>query len=123
MPVTGWKLDRASREFLVDIFPPRWRDLVADHVTLDARASRRDPPPPNADAAVIGHADDGEGLEALVVAIDGSTERPDGSVFHITWSLDRGRGRRAAESNSLLTERGWRPLAAPIAIKLTPARF
>ncbi|MBW8297318.1 hypothetical protein [Sphingopyxis sp.] len=123
MPVTGWKLDRASREFLVDIFPPRWRDLVADHVTLDARASRRDLPPPQADAAVIGHADDGEGLEALVVAIDGRTKRPDGSVCHITWSLDRDKGRRAAESNVLLTERGWRPLAAPIAIKLIPARF
>ncbi len=123
MPTTGWKLDRASREFLVDIFPPRWRDLVADHVTLDARATRRDPPPPKAEAAVIGHADDGNGLEALVIAIDGDPQRPDGSIFHITWSLDRDKGRRAEESNSLLAQHGWRPLAAPIAIELIPSRF
>jgi hypothetical protein len=123
VPVTGWKLDPTSREFLVDIFPPRWRDLVADHVTLDAHASLRDPPPAKAQAAVIGHADDGAGLEALVVAIDGSAARPDGSIFHITWSLDSEKGRMAAESNILLTEGGWRPLAAPIAIELTPARF
>lgn len=122
MPVTGWKLAPASREFLVDIFPPRWRDLVGDHVTLDAQASRRDPPPPAADAAVIGHADDGEGLEALVVAINGSADRPDGNIFHITWSLDREKGREASESNMLLAA-GWRLLAAPIAIELTPARF
>lgn len=123
MPATGWKLGPASREFLVDIFPPRWHDLVADHVTLDADASPHDPLPPEVEAAVIGHADDGRGVEALVVAIDGRTERPDGSTFHITWSLDRAEGRRAAESNTLLGDQGWRPLAAPIAIELIPSRF
>ncbi|WP_432769967.1 MAG: hypothetical protein HEQ22_04260 [Sphingopyxis sp.] len=123
MPVTGWTLDRPSREFLIDIFPPRWRELVADHVTLNARASLRDPPPPKAKAAVIGHADDGHGLEALVVAIDGNSQRPDGSFFHITWSLERDKGRTSAESNALLIDQGWRTLPAPIAIELTPARF
>lgn len=84
MAVTGWKLDRASREFLVDIFPPRWRDLVADHITFDTQASLSDPVPPKSEAAVIGHADDGDGLEALVVSIAGNCSRPDGSIFHIT---------------------------------------
>ena len=71
MPMTGWKLDAASREFLLEIFTPRWADLVADHVTLDAHATPGDPLPSQRRAEVIGHADDGEGLEALVVAIDG----------------------------------------------------
>ena len=123
MAVTGWKLDHASREFLVDIFPPRWRDLVADHITFDTQASLSDPVPPKPEAAVIGHADDGDGLEALVVSIAGNCNRPDGSIFHITWSLDRDRGRQAIESNAVLANHGWRPLAVPIAIELTPARF
>lgn len=123
MAVTGWKLDRVSREFLFDVFPPRWNDLIGEHVTLDANASRRDPPPPEAEAAVIGHADDGAGLEALVVSIDGNSVRPDGGVFHITWSIDGDIGREAAESNILLKERGWRALAAPIKIHLIPARL
>lgn len=123
MTVSGWKLEAASREFLVDIFPPRWPDLVGEHVTLDSDASLRHPLPPKVQAAVIGHADDGEGLEALVVEINGETARPDDSVFHITWSLDRGQGRKPAESNTLLAKRGWRSLAAPIAIDLTPARL
>ena len=123
MPVTGWKLDAASREFLLEIFPPRWPDLVADHVTLHPRATPSGPLPSQRRAEVIGHADDGEGLEALVVAIDGSAARPDGSIFHITWSLDRKRARKPVESNALLARDCWQRLAAPIAIDIIPARF
>lgn len=124
MPVTGWKLGPDCRAFLLDIFPPRWPDVIADHVTLDGDATRRDPPPPpSANAAVVGHADDDAGLEALVVAIDGTADRRDGSIFHITWSLDREKGREAKESNDLLAHQGWRRLAAPIVIDLIPSRF
>lgn len=96
-------------------------DLLS--VTFDADAASRGSLPPNAEAAVIGLANDGVGLEALVVAIDGSCDRPDGSVFHVTWSLEADKGRKAAESNALLARLGWRKLAAPIEISLIPARF
>jgi hypothetical protein len=70
---------------------------------------------------VVGRADDGHGLECLVVEIDGTTDRPDGSTFHITWSL--GPGRRAGQSNDLLRDRGWDSVERPIPVELTPARF
>jgi len=54
------------------------------------------------------------------VQLDGTTDRPDGSTYHITWSL--GAGRKARESNDILREKGWEPLA-PIGISLEPARF
>jgi hypothetical protein len=57
----------------------------------------------------------------MVVAIDGSTDRPDGSTFHITWSL--GPGRRARESNDVIREGGWARFDQPIPVTLTPARF
>ena len=57
----------------------------------------------------------------MVVTIDGTTDRPDGSTFHITWSL--GPGRRAVESNDVLKERGWSELDHPVPVTLTPARF
>ena len=57
----------------------------------------------------------------MVVTIDGDTARPDGSTFHITWSL--GDGRRARESNDVLKERGWSEFDHPIPITLTPARI
>jgi hypothetical protein len=91
-------------------------------MTLDAHATPRDLPPSQPRAEVIGYADDGQGREALIVAIDGRPARPDGSLFHITWSLDRARGRRPLESHAVLTRSPWRPLAAPIAIDLVPAR-
>jgi len=80
------------------------------------------PLPGAVEAAIVGHADDGDSLEAMVVAIDGTTERPDGSTFHITWSLDKAKGRRARESNDLLNG-GWTRFAEPIAIRVEPARF
>ena len=54
---------------------------------------------------MVGVADDGAGVQALVVEIGGTTRRPDGSAFHIAWSL--GAGRKAAESNDVIRERGW----------------
>jgi hypothetical protein len=57
----------------------------------------------------------------MVVELDGTTDRPDGSTYHITWSL--GPTRRARESNDVLRNQGWDYLETPIAIDLEPARF
>ena len=120
--VIGWKLDRDQRSELLERFPPRYADVDADHVTLDAHSVRHDLPP-EVDASIIGHADDGDSLEAMVVRVDGTTDRPDGSVFHITWSLDKSKGRKARESNDLLKNRGWHRIDVPIPIRIEPARF
>lgn len=119
--VTGWKLPRDERDRLLERFPPKYDRTVADHVTLKAGASEDTPLPREADARVVGHADDGDSLECLVVEIGGTTDRPDGSTYHITWSL--GPGRKARESNDVLREQGWTMLDRPIPIELDPARF
>lgn len=116
--VTGWKLDRDEREQLLKDHPPRYEQAVADHVTL--KPGGKDLPPP-VRAAIVGHADDGKGVECMVVTIDGTVDRPDGSTYHITWSL--GPGRRAKESNDVLKEQGWKELDHPVPVTLTPARF
>jgi len=119
--VTGWKLPRDERERLLERFPPKYERTIADHVTLQAGASAETPLPREVKAEIVGRADDGDSLECLVVEIDGSTDRPDGSTYHITWSL--GPGRRAKESNDVLRARGWKPIDRPIPITLEPARF
>jgi hypothetical protein len=118
--VIGWKLDHDQRAALLERFPPRYRVPIADHVTLATDAADS-PLPQSVDAAIIGHADDGRGVEAMVVAIDGTSDRPDGSVFHNTWSL--GEGRRARESNDVIKERGWDRFDRRIPVAITPARF
>ena len=119
--VTGWKLPQVERELLLRRFPPVYERTIADHVTLVVGASPETPLPREVTAEVVGRADDGESLECLVVAIDGTTDRPDGSTYHITWSL--GPGRKARESNDVLRDNGWDNLEAPIPVKLEPARF
>lgn len=120
---TGWKLDHAQREALLGRFPPRYVEVVADHVTLLANAdggAKADPPPPVASARIVGHADDGCGVEAMVVEIDGSLDRPRGGTWHVTWSL--GEGRRPRESNAVIAETGFTPLDGG-ELLLTPARW
>jgi hypothetical protein len=119
--VTGWKLPSDERERLLERFEPRYEQCIADHVTLNASASEGTPLPRKFDSEVVGHADDGESLECLVVSVGGTTDRPDGSTYHITWSL--GPDRKPKESNDVLREHGWKALDRPIPIELEPARF
>ncbi len=119
--VVGWKLDPAQRDELLKELNPRYGKVIADHVTLAANVARDTPLPEGVTAQAIGHIDDDRGVEALVVAIAGSTDRPDGSIYHITWSL--GPGRRAKESNDVLANGPWRPLREPIPLSLSPARW
>lgn len=117
----GWKLDTAQRSTLLERFEPRWPNVVADHITLDAQAADRDKLPNDRGASITGYASDGEGVEALVVAIGGDVRRPDGGTYHLTWSLDK--GREASESNDVIASHGWRKLDQPVMIRIVPAKL
>jgi hypothetical protein len=117
---TGWALDEADRARLLARFPPRYPQVVADHVTLKFPA-RRPKLPTETAGEVVGETDDGAGVQALVVRIGGTTDRPDGSTYHLTWSLAPGRHGR--ESNDVLREKGWRPIPRPEPVHLHPRLF
>ena len=119
--VTGWKLPSNERDQLLQRFKPKYENVVADHVTLRTGATPATPLPPKPHARIVGRADDGTSLECLVVELDGTTDRLDGSTYHITWSL--GPTRKARESNDVLRDGGWQPLPTAIDIELEPARF
>jgi hypothetical protein len=119
--VIGWKLDRDEREGLLRRFPPRYRNVVADHVTLKVRAALDAPLPEENEGEIVGRADDGRGVEAMAVRIRGTTDRPDGSTYHVTWSLENGRS--AKESNDVLAAQRFVPLDEPVPIALRPARW
>jgi hypothetical protein len=119
--VTGWKLDHEQRKELLQQFPPRYANVVADHVTLQSKAAADAPLPEEDMGEIAGRADDGKGVEAMVVSIGGTTDRPDGSTYHITWSLAK--GRRARESNDVIAAHGWQSFDLPMPVKLLSARF
>jgi hypothetical protein len=120
--VVGWLLDEAERKALLARFPPLYTDVIAHHVTLQANAPAKAPLPAEAEAEIVGEADDGRGLQALVVRVGDTTRRPDGGTYHITWSLDRSRGRKPVHSNDVIGTQGW-TACTPVPISLKPARF
>src|SRR3546814_20363668 len=75
MTVTGWKLDTEERGRLLERFPPAWPDVIADHITLKSGAAARERLPCETHAEIVGGLDDGEGLQAMVVSIAGTTDR------------------------------------------------
>ena len=114
----GWLVDQRQRVELLQQFTPRYAQTVADHVTL---TSGTDAPLPDAAVGeIVGRADDGKGVEALVVSIEGTTDRPGGGTYHITWSLEE--GREAKESNEVIKQ-GWSKLELPVPVTLHPAEF
>lgn len=119
--VIGWLVPSEERTRLLERFRPRYERTVADHVTLRSGVINDTPPPAAVTARIIGEADDGAGVQALVVEIDGSPARSGGGTFHITWSL--GEMRQARESNDVIAEQGWRTVEDPIPVRLEPARF
>jgi hypothetical protein len=112
----GWKLTRECRDNLLAQLPPKYVRVIADHVTLSVGGN--DAPPSAETATIIGRADDGTGVEAMVVALNGTTARPDGKVWHVTWSLAE--DRTARESNDVIAALGWAALEQR-AISLEPA--
>lgn len=113
-PYSGWAL--ASRSRLLGVLaanglPPRYSTVDAEHVTHRFPDDRFAPPVTS--AAIVGWVAD-DGLEAFVVEVDGTTVRPDGGTYHLTYSYEPGRA--PAESNELLTG-GWEPVG-PFPVEL-----
>jgi len=97
-------LTEASRTKILEAFPPKFECVRCEHVTLAYNLTPellgnlgeryQDPV-----LRVVGYASD-DSLECLVFSVNGSTEREDGSTFHLT--LSREEGRSSADSNKVL---------------------
>lgn len=117
---TGFELDKKSRGSLLSKFPPKFSDVIAHHVTYKFGVGEDAVPSEPKSARIVGYASD-DSLEAYVVEINGSITRPDGKVYHITWSLDRSKGRKPVHSNNLIAS-GWEPIQA-VPVQLKPKFF
>jgi hypothetical protein len=100
---TAYNLTKASRRELMKHFPPKF-NLVAHHVTVEFDVPEDTPVPGYAELKVVGYASD-DTLEALVVSVNGTTTRKDGSTYHLTWSKTSDRS--SAESNAVIAQNGW----------------
>ena len=71
---------------------------MGHHITHEFPSDKKPPTPK--EVKVVGRVEE-DGIEALVVMIDGNKFRPDGKIYHITWSLDPARF-SPVDSNKLL---------------------
>ena len=115
---TAYVLDEQSRDLLLKKFPPKYSKVIAHHVTAEFGVPADTPPPPNAIIKVYGYADSGDGLETLVVAVNGEKQREDGKYYHITWSLDPDKY-KPVDSGDLIRY-GKYKIVLPISIATVP---
>jgi len=99
-------LDDEAREDIFWILTPKYKNIFCHHITVEFGIEKPEIVGENKSIEIIGYAC-GDGVESLVVSIDGEIRRKDGGFFHITLSLED--GRKPFESNKLL-ENGWMPL-------------
>ena len=122
--IAVYLLDDKSRAELAQKYPPVFPKFAGHHVTVKFGASDSEPLPPPGEYYVVGYAYEkerkinGSGIEALVVSVNGTTERADGNTYHITWS--HGPGYAAKDSNKII-KHGYQELADPIKINMEPA--
>jgi hypothetical protein len=117
----GYQLTDASRNKLLELFPPKYSRVFGHHITTKfGTKSEEDIPGYTEDVQVVAYADSGDGLEALVVSINGDVRKADGSPFHITWSLDPNHY-KPVDSNKVCQEHQVK--VDPISIQVVPKMF
>lgn len=113
---TALKLTDTGRSDLLRAFPAQFANAVAHHVTL-AFGVGEDASLPDVDSVdVVGHAI-GDGVQAVVVAVNGDTSRDDGGTLHVTVSLDD--GHKPVESNAVIAD-GFVALDNPATVSVEP---
>ena len=88
MSTVCYELDKESKAMLMEMFPPKYPEAKYDHVTICMGDINAIPPKPAQKVEVVGIADDGNGIEVLIVNINGTPLRNDGKHWHITASYD-----------------------------------
>lgn len=118
----GWELTERSRNMLLGLYLPKYKRVLAHHVTYKFGTNDPSLIPEVSKFQVVGYVCDGYGIEGLVISIDGNTKREDGSTYHITWSLDPAT-HKPVQTNNVLKEKGFEPFAVPINIEMVPKSF
>jgi hypothetical protein len=107
---TAYELTEKSRKVLTYLYPPKYPDFIGHHITEQFGVPEGTPAPDEPVLVqVVGHIDNGDGVEGFLVEIDGTSDRPSGGKYHVTWSIDRSKGYKPFNTNQYTKE------AAPIA--------
>lgn len=91
---SGWKLQSESRKLLFNMIDLKYDIVRCDHVTHELSDGPLRAPWPEK-IAVVGMVDSGF-MQAFLVEVNGMLRRPDGKLYHITYSYEQGHESREA---------------------------
>lgn len=118
---TGYAVSESTRKTLMGLFPPKYPEVIGHHITEKFGVKKTDPAPDAPETVrVVGYADDGHKVEGFLVEVNGSTKRPSGGFYHLTWSIDRSKGAKPKDTNDIMESAV--PFA-PFDIVVTPKNF
>lgn len=112
----AYPLTVADREKLLSMFPPTHPRVIADHISaqaLDRMDMVKEGP---AEGEVVGIVDK-DGVQSLVVSINGTVETASGTPFHISWSSDP--GVKTGGTGQVVRKHGYVKLDKPIPLDLS----
>lgn len=112
----AYPLTAADREKLLRMFPPTHPRVIADHISaqaLDRMDMVREGP---AEGEVVGIVDK-DGVQSLIVSVNGTVETASGTPFHISWSSDP--GVKTGGTGQVVRKHGYVKLDMPIPIDLS----
>ena len=100
---TAFLLSETTKQDLFALFPARYAQLIADHITYEFGVNNFGSLSHPQAIEITAMVDNKDGLQALVVKIDGQQIKPDGLPYHITWSLDPDK-HKPFDSNALIKD-------------------
>ena len=104
MSTICYELDKESKSMLMTKFPPKYPEVRYDHITIQMGGLGAKVPDPAQKVEVVGIANDGNGIEAFIVRVNGTPMRQDGRPWHITASFDS--SKKAPASFDIFAESG-----------------
>lgn len=119
---TAYLIPEKERKKILSMFAPSFEKVILHHITHEFGVEESSPPDCKK-ANIIGfskYVDEiGKGIEAFVVEVCGNLKRPDGKIYHITFSLSPEKY-KPYFSNEIIKKYGFRKLEKPVEIKIEP---
>lgn len=105
---TGYLISKLSRKQVRSMYPEKYNQFVGHHITHQFGVYENEAiMPEDSIVRLIGYADSRDGIECFVAEVNGTTVRPDGGTYHLTWSFDPQSGYKPKHSNDLLRRGEW----------------
>jgi hypothetical protein len=118
----GYQLTEQSRDNLLRHIPPIYPDVIAHHITHEFNIVEQ--LPPDAITARVTYMMHGNGVQAAIVKVNGTTTRTyEDSFYHVTISVDRAAGAKPQDSNALIKDsKNW-TVVSPFDLDVVPRFF